>query len=819
MGMNYRSMTALVALLCLALPLWAQVNVEVNLADKRAEVSPTLYGIFFEDINHAADGGLYAELIRNRSMEFSTDTPDGWEALQSQLSLCREGMLNEVQTQALKVCVEAPGGGVRNTGFWGIGVQRGLQYRLSLWVRAEAGKPGRLTASLRRRDGTVLGSAVLQGKVNKKWRKLEAVITAEDDEAQAEFVLTAEKPCTLLLDVVSLFPPTFKDRPNGCRRDLADMLQALHPAFMRFPGGCVVEGNVKPENAWHWERTVGPIERRPGHMNANWGYPSTDGLGFHEYLQLCEDLGAKPLYVVNVGIWHGGCTPLDSLQGWIDECLGALEYANGPVTSHYGRMRAENGHPEPFGIAYVEIGNENYNYHMENNTDQSDHYPERYRMFYDAIKARFPQVQCIGNVESWGTDNPRWRNEHPVDILDEHYYRNPQWFVSQFHRFDDYDRRGPVIYPGEYAVTQDFGRTGNMNAALGEAVFMMGMENNSDIVRMSSYAPIFINENHSQWHPDMIRFNSSQAFGTPSYWVQQLFPTHLGTRVVGTRVEWSLPRPEGVRRERPVQVGVGTWSTRASFRDAKVIVDDDTLHVEVGQGWADAFPKQRGEWTLGNGIISQQSAAQGTARLCPLSISGDRYSWRVQARKEDGDEAFLLLFDYADRENYCWFNVGGWGNTQSAVEQTRNGNKSKMPGERPTRIESGVWHDLQVDVDRDSVTCSVDGQVWCQGVLTGGDMRGVYSTSTLDERTGMLYTKVVNLGSASTDGTLHLQGGKASQADVTRLAAEHGTDENTMQEPLKVSPVQAEAQVEADGSTVHFSVPPFSISILSVRLQ
>ena len=819
MHMTHRIKAALMAALCLASPLGAQVNVEVNLADKRAQVSPTLYGIFFEDINHAADGGLYAELIRNRSMEFSTAQPDGWEPLDSHLELCREGLLNQAQTQALRVRVLVAGGGVRNTGYWGIGVRRGTQYRLSLWVRTEEGKPGHLTAALRGKDGTLLGSTVLQGKVNKKWRKLEAVITATGDDPQAEFVLTAEKPCTMVLDVVSLFPPTYKNRPNGCRRDLAEMLEALHPAFMRFPGGCVVEGNVKPENAWHWERTVGPIECRPGHMNANWGYPSTDGLGFHEYLQLCEDLGAKPLYVVNVGIWHGGCTPLDSLQGWIDECLAALEYANGPVTSRYGRMRAENGHPAPFGIAYVEIGNENYNYHMQDNSDQSDHYPERYRMFYDAIKARFPQVQCIGNVESWGTDAPTWRNGHPVDILDEHYYRSPQWFVGQYHRFDHYDRQGPVIYPGEYAVTQNFGQNGNMNAALGEAVFMMGMENNSDIVRMSSYAPIFINENHSQWHPDMIRVNSAQAFGTPSYWVQQLFPTHVGTRVVGSQLEWSLPRPVGVRRRQPVQVGMGTWATGATFRNAQVIVDGDTLDVAPSQAWATAFPKQLGEWTYSQETYSQASAAQGTARLCPVSIRGDRYSWRVEARKDSGDEGFLLLFDYADRQNYCWFNVGGWGNTQSAIEQTASGQKDKMPGERRGRIESGVWHTLQVDVDRDSVWCRVDGQVWCQGVLTGGDMHGIYSTSTLDERTGTLHTKVVNLGSASTDGTLRLQGGHATRATITRLAAPRGTDENTMQDPMRVSPVEVEAQVEQEGTAIPFSVPPFSISILSVSLR
>ena len=547
--------TIFTALLCLwaglATQTSAQVNIHVDVAQKGIEISPTLYGIFYEDINFASDGGLYAELIRNRSFESPLRLPQGegnvpehWKAEGSNISLVTEGLLNEKQGHALRMEVTTPGGGISNEGYWGINAVAGTQYKLSFWVNPEAGKPGTIKALLTSRDGKVLGETMINQKLKKGWQKIESIIVAKASDPQAVFHLQMEKPGTVLLDVVSLFPPTFKGRENGCRIDLAEKLQALHPAFMRFPGGCYVEGNIKPENAYHWERTVGPIECRPGHMNANWGYPTTDGLGFHEFLQLSEDLGAKPLYVVNIGIWHGGCTPLNELQPWIDECLGALEYANGPVTSHYGKMRAENGHPEPFNIAYIEIGNENYNWHMEDNSDQSDHYPERYRMFYDAIKARFPEVQCIGNVESWGTDHPKWRNSHPVDILDEHYYRSPQWFVGQYHRFDNYDRQGPIIYPGEYAVTDGYGTTGNMNAAMGEAVFMIGMENNADIVRMSSYAPIFVNENSIQWRPDMIRFNSSQSFGTPSYWVQQLFPNHVGNRLVKSELQWNIPSDE-----------------------------------------------------------------------------------------------------------------------------------------------------------------------------------------------------------------------------------------------------------------------------------
>ena len=645
--LSHNIIAALITLLAHAAPttdLNAQVNIHVDLDHNGTAISPTLYGIFYEDINFASDGGLYAELIRNRSFEFNSQKPEHWTAEGSTISLVTEGMLNQQQRHALKLETTTPDGGISNEGFWGINVVAGTQYRLSFWTspstsskgeRKKGGAKPLFKASLKTKDGTILGQTTIPQKLKKGWQKIETTILAEASDPHAVFHLQLEKPGTVLLDVISLFPPTFKGRTNGCRIDLAEKLQALHPAFMRFPGGCYVEGNHSPDNAYHWQRTVGPIECRPGHMNANWGYPTTDGLGFHEFLQLCEDLNAKPLYVVNIGIWHGGCTPLDSLQPWIDECLAALEYANGPVTSQYGKMRADNGHPEPFNIAYIEIGNENYNWHLDNNSDQSDHYPERYRMFYDAIKAHFPDVQCIGNVQSWGTDTPTWRNNHPVDLVDEHYYRTPQWFISQYHRFDNYDRQGPAIYPGEYAVTDGYGTTGNLNAALGEAVFMIGMENNADIVRMSSYAPLFVNENAIQWRPDMIRFNSIQSFGTPSYWVQQLFSTHVGNRLIKS----------------------------------------------------DISPN------------------------------------------------------------------------------------------------------------------------------------GTYANSTLDDKTGTLYTKIVNLGSTGTTGTLQLSGGEATHAEMVRLSGMTGEDENTMQYPNNIVPRPAKVQIEDAGRTLNFDVAPFSINIITTKLK
>lgn len=799
----------------------AQVNIQVDVAQKGIEISPTLYGIFYEDINFASDGGLYAELIRNRSLEYNDSNPEHWKAERSEISLVSEDLLNDRQGHALMVKASIPGAGVSNPGYWGINTVTGTQYRLTFWIKVLHGKPGTILARLATKNDHTLGATAIDVKFRKGWQKVEANIIATESDPQAVFHLTFQNPCSVLLDVVSLFPPTFKGRENGCRIDLAEKLQALRPAFMRFPGGCYVEGNIKPENAYHWERTVGPIECRPGHMNANWGYPTTDGLGFHEFLQLAEDLGAKPLYVVNIGIWHGGCTPLGELQPWIDECLGALEYANGPVTSHYGKMRAENGHPEPFGIAYIEIGNENYNYHMENNSDQSDHYPERYRMFYDAIKARFPEVQCIGNVESWGTDTPKWRNNHPVDILDEHYYRNPAWFVNQYHRFDNYDRRGPIIYPGEYAVTQGYGTTGNMNAAMGEAVFMMGMENNADIVRMSSYAPIFVNENGIQWRPDMIRFNSSQSFGTPSYWVQQLFPNHVGNRVVKSELQWNIPDPPAPLRG-SVSVGVATWKTQSSYRNAQLYVEGVEVPLPDMKDWKEGnqLPKFQGKWsTNAEGILSQTSNAEEPMMVCPKAFAAKHYTYKVQARKDSGAEAFMIVFNYVDERNFDWLNLGGWSNSRTSVETTMSGNRNTLEGAHSDSYETGRWYDIQLDVDDEDITAFVDGKQVYKGKKKSNLLHGVYANSTLDEKTNTLYTKIVNLCATGTTGSLELSGGTAAEAEMVRLAGMTGEDENTMQYPNNIVPRPAKVVTSDEGRKLIFDVAPFSVNIITTKLN
>ena len=712
-----------------ALGMSAQAQTAVLNVDASREgvsISPTLYGLFYEEINHAGEGGLYAELIQNRSFEdealpirnrrFGANgegerfgghpapgTIPAWYAANStgaasRMEITTENLLNEVQQKALcwtisEATPEAPAA-IVNTGHWGIASIKGDTYTLTFWARADKRYKGTLNVGLQNKDDdTWCAKAKVRCRIGKKWKKYTVSFTPDTNVDYTRFVMTADTPGTLYLDMVSLFPPTFKNRANGCRKDLAEMLVALHPKFLRFPGGCFVEGTSQ-ETAYEWKRTIGPLEERPGHYNGNWHYPVTDGMGYHEYLQFAEDLGAEPLYVVNVGIWHGGFVHHDSIGEYIQNALDAIEYANGDKSTKYGRMRIKNGHPKPFNMKYIEIGNENYQPHAH---EQSDHYAERYIQFYNAIKARYPEMQIIGNVESWGTDYPTWRNEHPVDMLDEHYYRSPSWFAGKYHHYDNYDRKGPKIYVGEYAVTSDCGE-GNLKAALGEAIYMMGMENNSDVVTMCSYAPVFVNIHDKTWMPDMIRFDAAHSWGSPSYYVQRLFAENVGTTMVASEMTQT-------RRPRPTlfSVGLGSWNTEVEYKNVKVTIGDSRFTI-------DDYKFGKGKWAIKNGLITQSTQTTECVAISHEVFNATSYDLTLQARKKAGDEGFLIIFDYFDEDNFKWFNIGGWGNTLHGIENTMAASKSTTKTAAGS-IEKGRWYDIRIEVRDTQVRAFIDGKL------------------------------------------------------------------------------------------------------------
>ncbi|MHB8866589.1 MAG: alpha-L-arabinofuranosidase C-terminal domain-containing protein, partial [Pirellulaceae bacterium] len=518
------------------------VEVRINAEGRRIEVSRDLYGIFYEEINHAGDGGLYAEMVQNRTFEENelsdhmrlvdgnVVTDNGWQyrwkprtllhgwslvaddGSDVALALDDSHPLNAQSPHALKVDVRTVLGkaGFANEGYWGMSVIEGGQYLLSFYARSDQRVP--VTVTLENADGAKVYADAVVENVGGDWNRYTCSLTANETDPQARLVISFRQPVTMWFDIVFLFPQhTYKNRVPGLRADLVGKLEELRPKFLRFPGGCVVEGCTL-DNRIQWKRTIGDIAERPGHWNL-WGYRTTDGLGFHEFLQLAEDLNAEAMYVCNVGISCQARRPEVAestdviINTYVQDTLDALEYATGSADSKWGSLRAQNGHPEPFRVKYVEIGNENH----------GPDYHRAYKLFHAAIKAKYPQIITIA-------DQPV--PDAPVEIIDEHYYVAPDWFFANAHLYDRYDRRGPKIYVGEYAVNNGVG-SGNLLGALAEAAFMLGMERNSDIVTMASYAPLFENVNDREWPVNLIRFDSSRVIGRSSFYVQKMLGENL----------------------------------------------------------------------------------------------------------------------------------------------------------------------------------------------------------------------------------------------------------------------------------------------------
>jgi len=810
-------LTGAMAALFFAVPAVAQTRLNFDLSKRGPEISPSLFGIFFEEINRGGDGGLYGELIANRSFEDNASSPDFWSKEGSvTMSLVTDNLLNKAQGRALQLDFSGTSGKVKNSGYWGIQVVKGETYRLTFWARGNGKEyPGNVVVTLLSAGGTSCGTATLSGPFAAEWKKYKVDIVATASSITGTFQLQGKRSGTLVVDVVSLFGPTYKDHENGLRTDLAQMLADIHPGFMRFPGGCYVEGtNNGVTNRFEWKKTIGPIEERPGHRNHTWGYHVNDGMGYHEYLQFCEDLGAEPLFVVNVGMGHWWCHDYTDIDEYVQEALDAIEYANGDTTTTWGALRAKNGHPAPFNLKYIEVGNENYNFYIDSNADQSDHYPDRYYTFYKAIHAAYPDIVLVGNVESWGTDTPSWRNTYPCGLIDEHYYRSPSWFVNNYAKYDSYSRAGAKVYVGEYAVTQDYGTLGNLNAALGEAVFMQGMENNSDVVVMSSYAPIFCNENAQGWMPDMIRFNCYAAYGTPSYYVQKLFGSNVGRY----NVKWTETHNVPGAAQGPSAVGLGTWNTAATFTDVKLTDAQGNVLLQ-GDGTALAdWNLASGTWSMDDGTLKQASTSVAGA-ICTSKTfwENDTITLSVKATKTSGSEGFLIIFDYKDANNYSWWNIGGWNNSAHGIETAVNGAKSTVASASGS-LTTGQAYDLCVEKMGSLVRCYMDGTLIHEANVTGGYDRGVYVSSALNETKDKLIVKLTNPNGTATSTVLSFASGTVTGAALEVLTSENGTDENSLSKPKNVVPKTQDIALSDDG-TIAYEAPAYSLSILTLDVS
>jgi alpha-L-arabinofuranosidase len=513
-------------------------------ADKPgAKINPAMWGVFFEDINFGADGGLYAELVKNRGFEFP-DPWMGWSRISpsnsvGSVEMCDDDPFNTANPHYVRVRTGffSEGVGISNEGFRGMGIRERARYRCSVQARAIAGKPV-LRLELVGGDGRKLGTARLGGFAF-RWGPYSTELRAQATDPQARLNLIVEGPGTLELDSISLFPvDTWKHRTNGLRADLVQMLADLKPGFLRFPGGCIVEGRDLA-NRYQWKNTLGdPAERRliVNRWNTEFKHRATPdyyqsfGLGFFEYFQLCEDIGAGPLPILNCGMAcqfnSAQLVPIGELDPYIQDALDLIEFANGPASGEWGGKRAAMGHPAPFGLKWIGVGNEQW----------GPQYIERYELFARALKAKHPEIQLIA---ASGPDPGGERFEYlwsrlrelNADLVDEHFYRAPEWFLKNTARYDHYDRTGPKVFAGEYAAHVP-DRANTLESALAEAAMMTGFERNADVVRMASYAPLFAHVDAWQWQPNLIWFDTLRVFGTPDYYVQQLFSRNRGDVVL-----------------------------------------------------------------------------------------------------------------------------------------------------------------------------------------------------------------------------------------------------------------------------------------------
>ncbi len=817
---NYLS-AILIVLMCGSGVVFASAKVELTVyTDEPVHaISPMLYGLFFEDINFAADGGLYAEQIRNRSFEFE-EPLFGWSKVeqkggQAQIAVLNTDPLNANNPHFLRLTAHENQGvvGVKNTGYAGITVKKEDHYLFSVYARSDKEFEAGLLIRLESSDGAVLGQSRISG-IGSIWKQYSAVIEAKADDKDAVLALLVNGQGCVDLDMVSLFPEdTWKNQPNGLRADLVQMLADMKPSFIRFPGGCIVEGKDLA-NAYRWKDTIGDPAERKLNWNrwAGWNKPpeyyQSYGLGFFEFFRLCEDVGAEPVPILNCGMscqyQDAQLVPLDKLKPYVQDALDLIEYANGSADSTWGAKRAAAGHPEPFCLKYLGVGNEQWD----------NQYFERYDIFYKAIKAKYPDIQII-TTSGPGSDGKwfdlawgKFRTGTPAEIVDEHYYRPPQWFLQNTDRYDNYDRNGPKVFAGEFAAHHP-NRKNDLSAALAEAAFMTGLDRNSDVVVMASYAPLFARIDFTQWAPDLIWFDETQVYGTPSYYVQKLFSNYRGT----TCLKNELNDTQNETHKASGRIGLCTWQTAAEFKDVKVAHADNVLFSSLKP---EDWQAGNGKWQFDNGSCVQQDE-QMQGAVCLAGDPGwSDYTLSLKARKISGEEGFIIIFRRDTSDNGVQFNLGGWGNTKHAIQKTE-GPGTVIVTESPGSIEKDRWYDIQIALEGEYIRCLLDGQqVFSLNVPILSTDR-VYASSSRDEQTKTIYIKAVNPTAESVALQVHLKGKiqVESNASVIVLTGLAGDAENTPEQPRNVYP--ATSIIDGIANDFDYVLKPYSLNLFQIK--
>ncbi len=819
--------------------------IRIDLGQKGAVVSPNLYGIFFEEISHSGDGGLNAELVQNRGFEehvlpsgmtyqdgraYAPDAMNyehrnhrkwnipwnleekkmtGWKVTGEKATV--KGEVIEVSAplhpntpHAMQLDIQKVQKGgkavLTNTGYWGIGLKEGERYDLRLYVKS-ANYKGSVTARLVDGEtGASLGSTTFATKKLKEWTELTTTLTAEKTVGKGELALEFDKAGTILVDYVSLFPQaTFKGRKNGQRADVAQMLVDLHPKFMRWPGGCIVEGATY-ENRVKWKETLGDPMTRRGEWDL-WGYRATWGMGYHEFLQFCEDLQMDAMFVNNAGmscsVRNGDFVSSDAdMDAVIQDFRDAIDYALAdPSKNKWAKMRADTGHPLPFPLKYVEIGNENV----------GPEYVTHFNYIFKKLKAEYPQITFINTL---GHTDPLLAQVPGEYMVDPHWYRNPDFFFANNHLFDDAPRTHD-IYVGEYACNGGVG-AGNLLAALSEAAFIMGMERNSDVVKMTSYAPLFENENRRDWPCNLIHINSSEVYGRASYYVQQMAAENRPTYNV------FVSEPSTSGEAAPFDagtIGLGSYATQCEYRDIRLTTADGQVRsIPVSQ-----FQPSRGEWKVEGDIIRQTSNEPLTMALLP-DLKSDQYTLELKARKLSGMEGFFIYYgmDERGRNGYA-ANIAGWNNHTTAIQPIRRGRTNDVLGRRASQsVDTAKWYDVKLVFTPMSATLYVDGQEMT--VAHPAARTRHFCQTGYDDQTGELIIKVVNGTDQPYRRSFNIEGVR-NVMPTGRVITLNGdaNDENTFEEPTKLAP--RTTLFGKFGKKFDYEFAPMSFSIMRVKVE
>ena len=756
-------------------------KISINLDQTKCEISKNLFGLFFEDINNGLDGGLYGELVKNGSFEFP-ENMDAWTSCvegKGEVTVLSEGGLNTINPNFINLsCIEGKVE-ISNSGFSGIVIKKDEEYRVSFYGKAPKGE--KVEILLVNEEGKVAFSERIA--LTDKWEKYTFVAKAMEQGKKCLLKIVLSETGGANLDFISLFPvDTFCKRENGFRKDLAQTLAHIKPSFFRFPGGCIVEGKSM-DNAYLWKPTIGDLTQRRGNQNL-WGYHQSFGTGYHEYLQYCEDIGAEPVPILNVGMAcqarRGIHAPIEELDIYIQDALDLIEYCNGSVETKWGAERAKNGHPAPFNLKFLGIGNEQWG---------EEYYP-RYEKFYDVVKGKYPEIQYIfasGPFADGFLYKDAWawaKKSGKADIIDEHYYMAPDWFLQNINRYDNYDRKGPKVFAGEYAA-HNSKRKNNLEVALAEAAYMTGLEKNSDVVVMAAYAPLLAKYNEFQWAPNLIWFNNEQVVKTPSYHVQALFGHNKGDKVV----ESSLLLNE-VKEEKDQFIkggaGLGSIDTSVVYKDFTIkSLDGELLFEDKLQSENDIWNKVTGDWKITDTGF-EQTNIEGKHLAIVENPEWTSYIVNVKAKKTGGLEGFLVVVGAKDKENYYVWNLSGWQNKFTAIQRVSALVGYEVTSMDPMEIENDRWYDLSVKVQGKTITCYLDGKE-VHNMYDEIDYKDINQTVSIKDNE--IIVKTVN--TSEFDYVLDVE--IKSKHDISNLAEAivlkgNKVDENSLEEPLKITP-------------------------------